>query len=129
MIQHIQESCELPAIKDNLIALFEDNAACIAQIKGGYIKGNRTKHISPKFFCDTPARHPMSRKGVTNLRTINLLTYIILNNYLENINLQKISYTSTVVVFTMSYTYILSLIYVYFYIYIVSKILHLHLQN
>ena len=28
-------------------------------------------------------------KGVTNLRTINLLTYIILNNYLENINLQK----------------------------------------
>ena len=53
MIQHIQESYELPAIKYNLITLFEDNVACIAQIKGGYIKGNRTKHISPKFFCDT----------------------------------------------------------------------------
>ena len=30
--------------------IFEDNAACIAQIRGGYIKGDRTKHISPKFF-------------------------------------------------------------------------------
>ena len=30
--------------------LHEDNAACIAQIKGGFIKGDRTKHISPKFF-------------------------------------------------------------------------------
>ena len=30
--------------------LFEDNAACIAQIKSGYIEGDWTKHISPKFF-------------------------------------------------------------------------------
>ena len=50
MIQHIQESCGLPSIKDNLTTLFEDNVACIAQIKGGYIKGDRTKHIFPKFF-------------------------------------------------------------------------------
>ena len=39
--------------------------------------------------CDAPTWHPVLGKGVTNLRTINLLTYIILNNYLENINLQK----------------------------------------
>ena len=50
MIQHLQESCKLPFIKDNLITLFEDNATCIAQVKGGYIKGDKTKHISPKFF-------------------------------------------------------------------------------
>ena len=50
MIQHIQESYGLPSIKDNLTTLFTDNVACIAQIKGGYIKGDRTKHISPKFF-------------------------------------------------------------------------------
>ena len=31
----------------------------------------------------------MLGKGAINLRTINLLTYIILNNYLEYINLQK----------------------------------------
>ena len=30
--------------------MYEDNAACIAQLKGGYIKRDRTKHISPKFF-------------------------------------------------------------------------------
>ena len=39
--------------------------------------------------CDAPTRHSELGKGVTNLRTINLLTYIIQNNYLENINLQK----------------------------------------
>ena len=50
MVQHIQESCRPPSIKDNPTTLFEDNAACIAQIKGGYIKRDRTKHISPKFF-------------------------------------------------------------------------------
>ena len=33
MIQHIQESCGLPSIKDNPTTLFEDNDACIAQIK------------------------------------------------------------------------------------------------
>ena len=40
MIQHIQESCGLPFSKDNPTTLFEDNAACIAQVKGGYIKGD-----------------------------------------------------------------------------------------
>ena len=50
MIQHIKESCGLCSIKNNPTILYVDNAACIAQIKGGYIKGERTKHISPKFF-------------------------------------------------------------------------------
>ena len=50
MIHHIQESCGLSFVKNKPTILFEDNAACIAQIKGGYIKGDRTKHISPKFF-------------------------------------------------------------------------------
>ena len=40
--------------------------------------------------CGAPIRHSLSRNGVTNLRTINMLTNILLNNYLENINLQKI---------------------------------------
>ena len=42
-----------------------------------------------KRMSDTPIRHPVSKKDVTNLKTINLLTYKILNNYLEIINLQK----------------------------------------
>ena len=50
MIQHIQESCELSSIKGDSIILFEDNVACIVQITEDYIKRDRTKHISPKFF-------------------------------------------------------------------------------
>ena len=46
MIQHIQETCGLLSIRDNATVLHEDNVACITQIKGGFIKGDRTKHIS-----------------------------------------------------------------------------------
>ena len=46
-------------------------------------------HFGIGMDCDAPTRHPVLGKGVTNMRTINLLTYIILKNYLENINLQK----------------------------------------
>ena len=30
--------------------IYEDNAACVAQVRGRYIKGDKIKHISPKFF-------------------------------------------------------------------------------
>jgi hypothetical protein len=50
LIQHIRKKCGLSTIKDSPTILYEDNAACITQIRGGYIKGDRTKHISPKFF-------------------------------------------------------------------------------
>ena len=30
--------------------IYEDNAACVAQVRGEYIKRDKTKHISPKFF-------------------------------------------------------------------------------
>ena len=33
--------------------IFEDNAACMAQVGAGYIKSNRTKHIDPKLFSYT----------------------------------------------------------------------------
>ena len=50
MIQHIRDSSGLSPISNTATSLYEDNAACISQLKGGYIKGDRTKHISPKFF-------------------------------------------------------------------------------
>jgi len=50
VIQHIREKCGLSTIKDSPIILYKDNTACITQIRGGYIKGDRTKHKSPKFF-------------------------------------------------------------------------------
>ena len=30
--------------------LYKANAACITQIRGGYIKGDKNKHIAPNFF-------------------------------------------------------------------------------
>ena len=66
MIQHIQESCGLPFSKDNPTILFEDNAACIGQIKGGYIKGDITKHISPEFFYT----HELQKNGEIDVQQI-----------------------------------------------------------
>ena len=46
--------------------MYEDNAACIAQLKGGYIKGDRTKHISPKFFFT----HDLQQNGEMEVQQI-----------------------------------------------------------
>ena len=37
VIQHIREICGLSSIKGSPMILYEKNAACIAQIRGGYI--------------------------------------------------------------------------------------------
>ncbi|KAL0540082.1 hypothetical protein IC582_024311 [Cucumis melo] len=50
MTHHIRKTCGLSFSKSLPTILFEDNTACIKQIKRGYIKGDRTKHISPKLF-------------------------------------------------------------------------------
>ena len=54
----------------SLLALSEDLIVALSLLE-----------LSKDQTCDAPTRHPVSGKGVTNLRTINLLTYIILNNY------------------------------------------------
>ena len=64
MIQHIRKSCGLSFIKNKLIVLYEDNVACIAQVKGRYIKSDRTKHISPKFFYT----HELQNSGKINMQ-------------------------------------------------------------
>ena len=66
MIQHIQETCGLPSIRGNATKLHEDNATCIAQIKGGFIKGDKTKHISHKFFYT----HELQKKRETDVQQI-----------------------------------------------------------
>ncbi|GJS04721.1 hypothetical protein Tco_0321229 [Tanacetum coccineum] len=50
VIQHICESCGISSSQEAPTVVHEDNAACIAQLKDGYIKADRTKHILPKFF-------------------------------------------------------------------------------
>jgi hypothetical protein len=63
MIQHIQEECGLESVKENPMVIYEDNTACIAQIKEGYIKGDRTKHISSNFF----STHDLQKNGLINI--------------------------------------------------------------
>ena len=41
------------------IVLYEDNAACVTQMSNGYVKGNLTKHITPKFFYP----HELQKNG------------------------------------------------------------------
>ncbi|XP_023750362.1 uncharacterized protein LOC111898724 [Lactuca sativa] len=49
MIQLVLTSCGLEKdIGPTLI--YEDNSACVTQMKEGYIKSDRKKHIPPKFF-------------------------------------------------------------------------------
>ena len=51
--------CKKPTV------MYEDNAACIAQLKDGYIKGDRTKHILPKFFFT----HELQKAGEVQVRS------------------------------------------------------------
>ena len=46
--------------------MYEDNTACIAQLKGGYIKGNQTKHISAKLFFT----HDLQQNGEIEVQQI-----------------------------------------------------------
>jgi hypothetical protein len=49
VVDHILKSCEIGSL-DSPTIIFEDNAACVAQMESGYIKSNLTEHIAPKLF-------------------------------------------------------------------------------
>ena len=66
VIQHIHENYGLSSIINSATILYEDNAACITQIRGGYIKGDRTKHIAPKFFYT----HELQKSGNIDIKQI-----------------------------------------------------------
>ncbi|KAI3692362.1 hypothetical protein L6452_32176 [Arctium lappa] len=53
-------------LSDPHTVLYEDNAACIAQLKEGYIKGDRTKHILPKFFFT----HDLQKSGDVSVQQV-----------------------------------------------------------
>ncbi|KAL0454667.1 UNVERIFIED_CONTAM: Secreted RxLR effector protein [Sesamum latifolium] len=58
--------CGLESIEKSPTVIYEDNVACIAQIKDCYIKGDRTKHISPKFF----STHELQVEGKIDVKQI-----------------------------------------------------------
>ena len=47
--------------------LYEDNSACVSQMQAGFIKGDRTKHIDPKYFSFT---HDLITTGVLEIKKI-----------------------------------------------------------
>ena len=66
MIHHIQNSYGLTSKIDNPTVIHEDNAACVAQMKEGFIKGDKTKDISPKLF----SAHELQKAKVIEVRQI-----------------------------------------------------------
>ena len=66
VIEHIQEKCGLSSIKESLTILYKNNVAYITQIRGGYIKGDRTKHISAKFLYT----HELQKSGDIDVKQI-----------------------------------------------------------
>ena len=50
VMEHIRSTSGLTIVINLPTTIFEDNVACIEQLKKGYIKGGNTKHIESKFF-------------------------------------------------------------------------------
>ena len=99
MTQHIRETCGLSSSKNPPTTLYEDNTACIAQIKGGYIKRDRTKHISPKLFYT----HDLEENGDITVQQICLkdnladlftksLSIAIFEKLVQNIGMRRLKY-------------------------------------
>ncbi|KAM1683261.1 hypothetical protein ACFX14_034437 [Malus domestica] len=57
VMEHIRSTSGVTSVVDLLTMIFEDNAACIEQLKKGYIKGDNTNHIAPKFFYSHQQQH------------------------------------------------------------------------
>ena len=66
MIQHIQKNCGLSSGRMDATIIYEDNTTCITLLKEGYVEGDRTKHISPKFFFT----HDLQKNGDINIQQI-----------------------------------------------------------
>jgi len=62
VIYHIQITCGFSLSTGIPTPIFEDIVACIAQIREDYIKEDKTKHISPKFFYT----HELQQIELTN---------------------------------------------------------------
>ena len=64
---------------DTLTIIYEDNAACVAQMQMGYIKNNLTKHISPKFFYP-PKLQKLGEVNILQVRSYDNLAYLFIKS-------------------------------------------------
>ena len=97
MTHHICETQGLSFSKNLPTILFEDNTTCIAQINGGYIKGDRIKHISPKLFYtrdleendDISVQQISSKDNLSNLVT-KVLPTSTFEKLVHNIGMRRL---------------------------------------
>ena len=70
--------------------LHEDNVACIAQIKGGFIKGDKTKYISHNFFYT----RELQKKGEIDVQQIQSCNNLadLFTKALPSTTLKKLKY-------------------------------------
>jgi len=66
IIQHVRQTCGLSLKNMKPTTIYEDNSACISQLKEGCIKGDITKHILPKLFFT----HDLQRNGDVKIQNI-----------------------------------------------------------
>ena len=97
VLQHIQGAFGLTIYKNPTI-LYEDNVACVTQMKEGYIKSDRTKHIPLKFFSFTQKlernkevdiQYIRSSDNVIDLFTKALPTSVI-KKHIQNIGMRQL---------------------------------------
>ena len=50
VISHIQNTCHLTLVVNYPTTIYENNATSVAQVRGRFVKGDKTKHILSKFF-------------------------------------------------------------------------------
>jgi hypothetical protein len=67
VISHIQVSCGIDPIRSPTI-IYEDTAACVAQMQSDYMKSNVTNHITPKLFYP----HELQVNGEISILQIKL---------------------------------------------------------
>ena len=74
MTHYIQKNSGLSSKRENpLITSYEDNAAYIAILKREYIKGDRMKHIAPKFFFTHDLQKKRMVKSICNRSNLAII--------------------------------------------------------
>ncbi|KAL6567812.1 hypothetical protein OROGR_001480 [Orobanche gracilis] len=98
IITHIRGNSGLSNVTETPTCIYEDNAACIEQMKLGYIKGDNTKHISPKFFynqqqqalLNIQVKQVKSEENVADLFTKSL-PRAVFEKHVRSIGMRRIS--------------------------------------
>ncbi len=109
-------------IKDRSNILYEDNTACITQIRRDYIKGDKTKDISPKFFYT----HELQKSDDIDVQLIYLIEIFLKYIILDIPFLDTVRYGDTTILRKVVYKYGGDICCINFFIYIIMHIFFIY---